>query len=103
MMRVDGAWKPAEAVRDPRGPIWPGATSIQGFLPELGRFSGRGGARASEGVGWTGLSIRVIKLTQPESPAATGLVSGLGLGHWLSLRIFNMMSYASAQRHNDFL
>jgi len=21
MMRVDGAWKPAEAVRDPRGPI----------------------------------------------------------------------------------
>ena len=34
MMRVDGAWKPAEAVRDPRGPIWPSATSIQGFLPE---------------------------------------------------------------------
>jgi hypothetical protein len=28
MMRVDGAWK---AVRDPRGPIWPSATSIQGF------------------------------------------------------------------------
>ncbi len=35
MMRVDGAWKPAEAVRDPRGPIWPNATSLQGFLPEL--------------------------------------------------------------------
>jgi hypothetical protein len=34
-MRADGAWKPAEAVRDPRGPIWPSATSIQGFLPEL--------------------------------------------------------------------
>ena len=27
MMRVDGAWKPSEAVRDPRGPIWPSATS----------------------------------------------------------------------------
>ena len=38
MMRVDGAWKPPETVRDPRGPIWPSATSIQGFLPELGRF-----------------------------------------------------------------
>ena len=38
MMRVDGAWKPAEAVRDPRAPIWPSATSIQGFLPELRRF-----------------------------------------------------------------
>ena len=37
-MRADGAWKPAEAVRDPRGPIWPSATSIQGFLPGLGRF-----------------------------------------------------------------
>jgi hypothetical protein len=35
MVRVDGAWKPAEAVRDPRGPIWPSATSIRGFLPEL--------------------------------------------------------------------
>jgi hypothetical protein len=32
---ADGAWKPAEAVRDPRGPIWPSATSIQGFLLEL--------------------------------------------------------------------
>ena len=38
MMRVVGAWKPAEAVRDPRSPIWPSATSIQGFLPGLGRF-----------------------------------------------------------------
>ena len=37
-MRADGAWKPAEAVRDPRGPIWPSATSIQGFLHGLGRF-----------------------------------------------------------------
>jgi hypothetical protein len=45
MMRVDGAWKPVETVRDPRAPIWPSATSIQGFLPELGRFQGRcGGA-----------------------------------------------------------
>ena len=35
MMRVDGDWKPAEAVRDPPGPIWPSATSIRGFLPEL--------------------------------------------------------------------
>jgi hypothetical protein len=46
MVRVDGAWKPAEAVRGPRGPIWPNATSIQGFLPELGRFQGAGGAGA---------------------------------------------------------
>ena len=56
MMRVDGAWKPAEAVRDPRGPIWPGATSIQGFLPELGRFEagfdGACGGRVLDGVRW---------------------------------------------------
>ena len=45
MMRVDGAWKPPEAVRDPRGPIWPSATSIQGFLPELGRFQAGAGVR----------------------------------------------------------
>jgi hypothetical protein len=53
MMRVDGAWKPAEAVRDPRGPIWPSATSIRGFLPELGRFQAGGdGAGVRAGVGW---------------------------------------------------
>ena len=66
MVRVDGAWKPAEAVRDPRAPIWPSATSIRGFLPELGRFQaggdGAGGAGntsctahtslSSQGVGW---------------------------------------------------
>jgi hypothetical protein len=52
MMRVDGAWKHAEAVRDPRGPIWPSATSIPGFLPELRRFQDDFRPRAREGVGW---------------------------------------------------
>ena len=47
-MRVDGAWKHAEAVQDPRGPIWPSATSIQGFLPGLGRFQVRGRGRGAE-------------------------------------------------------
>jgi hypothetical protein len=45
MVRVDGAWKPAEAVWDPRGPIWPSATSIQGFLPELRRFQAGAGVQ----------------------------------------------------------
>ena len=53
MMRADGAWKPAEAVRDPRGPIWPSATSIQGFLPELGRFQAGAGMRDKGGC-WMG-------------------------------------------------
>ena len=49
------AWKPPEAVRDPRGPIWPSATSIQGFLPELGRFQAgvvRERRRVLDGVRW---------------------------------------------------
>ena len=57
MMRADGAWKPAEAVRDPQGPIWPSATSIRGVLPELGRFQSgfdgaglRGRGRVLDGV-----------------------------------------------------
>ena len=39
----------------PRGPIWPSATSIQGFLPELGRFQAgvvRERGRVLDGVRW---------------------------------------------------
>jgi drug/metabolite transporter (DMT)-like permease len=36
-----------------RGPIWPSATSIQGFLPELRRFQGGAGVQ-DEGECWMG-------------------------------------------------
>jgi hypothetical protein len=55
MVRVDGAWKPAEAVRDPRAPIWPSATSIQGLLPSYDDFSPGStvrGVRVLDGVRW---------------------------------------------------
>jgi hypothetical protein len=48
-MRADGAWKPAEAVWDPRGPI-PSATSIQG--PDYDDFSPGSTGRVLDGVRW---------------------------------------------------
>ncbi len=52
MMRVDGAWKPAEAVRDPRGPIWPSTPhQSEDSCPSYDDLSARFDGEKGEGVG----------------------------------------------------